>query len=56
MFTSIDKAIAALIGAAVSIGVMLGLDVPPLFKDPAMVATVASVIAGALTWAVPNKT
>jgi hypothetical protein len=50
-----DKAIAALIGAGVSIAVLLGTDVPEGMKEPAMVSSISAVAAGVLTWLVPNK-
>ena len=55
MITSLDKAIAALIGALLPVLVAFGLDLPDFFKDPATVATISSVLAGILAWLVPNK-
>ncbi len=55
MITSFDKAIAALIGAVLSMAVMFGLDVPDFFKQPEAVTAVSGLVAGLLTWLVPNK-
>ena len=55
MFTTIDKAIAALLTAVISILALLGLNLPAFVKDPATVAAITGVITAMVTWLVPNK-
>ena len=55
MITSFDKAIAALLGAVLSIAVMLGFDLPAFFKQPETITAISGMVAGLLTWLVPNR-
>lgn len=55
MFTSMDKAWAALVTGAVSVMVMLGMDVPEFLKGPEAVAAVSSVASMLAVYFVPNK-
>lgn len=55
MFTSFDKALAAMIAAIVSMLVLWGLPVPAFMQDPTTQATIVTVITGIVTYLVPNK-
>ena len=55
MITSFDKAVAALTGAVLSMAIMFGFDVPEFFKQPETVTAISGLVAGLLTWLVPNK-
>lgn len=54
MFTTFDKAIAAVVGGIGSILVMHNV-IPEGALSPELVASISSVIAGVVAWAVPNK-
>ena len=54
MITSIDKAIAAVVSGIASLLVLANV-VPEEMLSTEMVASISSVIAGVVTWAVPNK-
>lgn len=54
MFSTVDKAIAAILGGLISFLAMrfgLALD----FLTPEVINTLSVMIAGILAWAVPNK-
>lgn len=55
MFTSYDKAIAAVLTGFVSVLALTGLNLPSFLTDPATVAVLSSVITGLVTYLVPNK-
>jgi len=55
MITTFDKAIAAFLGALLSILVLLHVPVPTFLEDPTLQATIGALIAGILTYFVPNK-
>ena len=55
MFTTIDKAIAALIGSLIALGVLFGLPVPEFMQQPSWALSIAGGVSAVLTWAVPNK-
>ena len=52
MFTSIDKAIVAVLGGAVTIAAAFGLD---LGIGEAGVTAIGSALSAFLVWLVPNK-
>lgn len=54
MFTSYDKAIAALITPVISILVLAGL-VPEDLASEATIAALTAVVTGLVTYLVPNK-
>ena len=54
MFTTFDKAIAAIVGGLVSLFVMLGV-APESWHDPTTIGTISSFGAMILAWLVPNK-
>jgi hypothetical protein len=53
MFTSFDKAIAALLGAAVYFAGLFGLHLPWL--TPEVIQNIAVGLTPLLVWMVPNK-
>lgn len=53
MFTSIDKAVAALIGGALTLAAMWGLDVAAFEM---YIGPVGTVLTAILTYIIPNKT
>jgi hypothetical protein len=55
MLTTFDKALAAFIGAGISMLALWGLPVPAFLQDPATQAAVVAAISGILAYAVPNK-
>lgn len=54
MFTSIDKALVALLMALVYFGSQLGI-IPAVFANEALIQNVAAVLGPMLVWLVPNK-
>ncbi len=55
MFTSVDKAIAAIFGGIVTVASMV-FGVEAAWATPELIAAVGSVITTVLVYAVPNKT
>ena len=53
MFTSFDKAIAALVGALLTIAATFGL--PTDWATPEIIGVIGSVLTSLLTFVVPNK-
>lgn len=53
MFTTIDKALAALIGGILTIVATFGIDVA--WATPEIIATFGAVLTAVFTWLVPNK-
>ena len=54
MVTTVDKAVAAILSNLASLGVMFGLIPEGTLSEP-MILAIATVVTGAITWAVPNK-
>jgi hypothetical protein len=55
MFTSFDKALAAFLGAGLSMLALWGLPVPAFLQDPATQGALVALISGVLAYVVPNK-
>lgn len=54
MFTTVDKAIAAVLGGLISfLALKFGVNVPWITPD--LINTISIAVAGALTYLVPNK-
>lgn len=54
MFTTIDKAIVAILSGVIYLLSYLGV-IPPDFVSPETIAALAAVITPALVWWIPNK-
>lgn len=54
MFTTIDKAIAALIAPILSLLFLVGL-IPESFNTPEVIAGITSFVTAIAVWAIPNK-
>lgn len=53
MFTTVDKAIAAVLGGVITVlGMVFNVEIG---LSPEVIGSLGSLLAGLLVWAVPNK-
>lgn len=53
MFSSMDKAIAAIIGAALTLAAQFGLNVE--WATPELITTIGGVVTALLVYVIPNR-